>query len=217
MKTQLNHLCIIFSIILFSSCASISGFEEARSLGEGNSELIVSGNYTRIPDLFGDELDIFNNISFFNVEANYKYGINDKLDIGIKASSNVNLGGFIKYQLIGNELSKFALGTGLEIGTVYGLTYNIGVPIYTTFYPNENIAINLSPRIIYQQTLDPENSGRTYLGGNFGVLFGTTKKFGIDIGYYDIDIWNENRTLITFGIGGKFRLDDLSNKNKIGD
>lgn len=203
------------SVFLLSSCASLTGFEEGRSLGEGNSELGVSGNFTRAPDLFADEdeiidsLEISSSISFPNIEVSYKRGVTDQLDVGARISSNFNASAFLKYQVVGDKTSNFALSPGFEFGTVLGLAYNVGIPIYASYYPSDAVAINLTPRYMYQFISGAESSGVSYLGGNFGLLFGRKNKFGLDIGYYNVGQEGGSDALISFGVGGKFRFGDF--------
>ena len=108
MKKQLNFLMATAAcIFLMSSCASLTGFEEGRTLGEENSELTISGNFTRVPDLFEDDVfeeidSVDNTISFPNLEFTYKRGITDKLDVGARVSTNLNASTFAKYQVVGD-------------------------------------------------------------------------------------------------------------------
>lgn len=220
MKKHLNFLLATAACIFFmSSCASLTGFEEGRALGEDNSELTVSGNFTRVPDLFEDEViteidTIDSSISFPNLEFTYKRGITDKLDVGVRVSTNLNASTFVKYQVVGDGSSSFALSPGIEAGTVLGLAYNVGIPIYATYYPAEAVAINVTPRFMYQFITGDESSGVAYLGGNFGVLFGKKNKFGFDVGYYNVGIDGGSESLLTFGIGGKFRFGDYGTSSK---
>lgn len=213
MKEQLNLLLFAIALTFFiSSCASLTGFEEGRSIGEGASELTISGNFTRVPDLFDDSdslttgIDTLSeNISFPNIEFTFKKGITDKLEVGGRVSTNLNASTFFKYQVVGDNTSKFALSPGVEFGTVLGLAYNVGVPIYATYYPSDAVAVNIAPRFMYQFITGDESSGVTYLGGNFGLLFGKKNKFGLDLGYYKVD---GSQTLVTMGLAGKFRFGD---------
>jgi len=215
MIKQLNFLFAVFAcLFLLSSCASLTGFEEGRSLGADNSELTISGNFTRVPDLFDDEdsggLDSLDtSISFPNLEFTFKRGITDKLDVGLRASTNLNASTFAKYQVVGDKSSKFALSPGFEAGTILGLAYNVGVPIYATYYPNEAVAINITPRYMYQFIVGDELDGASYIGGNFGFLFGKKNKFGIDIGYYNVGTNGNSDRLVTVGLAGKFRFGDF--------
>jgi len=196
-----------------SSCVSLTGFEEGRTLGEGNSEMIISGSLTRVPDLLEDEvLDTIENLSFPSIEFSYKRGVSEKLDVGAKVSTNLNVSAFAKYQVVGDRSSSFALAPGLEIGSVSGIVYNIGVPVYLSYYPAEAIAINLTPRYVYQTVTGNAETGNSYLGGNFGLLFGKKNKFGLDIGYYNVSGGlggGDGQKLLSFGIGGKFKFGDF--------
>jgi hypothetical protein len=225
MKKQLTNLfAIAFCALLISSCATLTGFEEGRALGEENSELIISANFTQVPDLFDDnfttdtlELDTFDSsITFPNLEFSYKRGVSDKLDVGGRISTNLNASAFVKYQLVGDNSSPFALGVGGEFGTVLGIAYSASVPVFATYYPAEAIAINISPRISYQFGNGNIDGGVTYLGGNFGLLFGKKNKFGLDFGYYNVDFGNGSDQLVTFGLGGKFKFGDFSASSSSG-
>jgi len=193
--------------LMFSSCASVSGFEEGRALGEGGREMIVSANYISLPGSLDvldddDEIGLPSSFGFPNIDISYKQGLTDKLDVGGRITTNLNAGAFVKYQLVGDDMSKFALGTGLEIASTLGILYNMQVPINTTYYVSDAVAINLAPRFIYQFAAGSFDSSITYLGGNFGLLFGRKNKFGLDIGYYNV---SAGGNILTVGFGGKFR------------
>jgi hypothetical protein len=203
---------MLLAAFIIPSCASLTGFEEGRTLGEENSEVGISVNFTRAPNLFDDAFDINDEdilITFPNTEINYKYGVTEKLDIGAKVSTNFNGSTYAKYQLVGDQSSQFALSPGLEIGAILGSAYSLSIPIYMSIYPTENLSININPRLMYQFVSTGTTEAATYLGGNFGLLFGTKHKFGIDIGYYNVGLNEENQSLLTFGFGGKFRFGDL--------
>lgn len=209
MKSQfLFALLTIITLLSNYSCASLSGLEEGRVLGENGSELIIAGNLTNSPDIFDTDFsseDIDESIIFPNIELSYKRGISEKLDLGIKTNTTFNTSIFAKYQFVGDEVSTFALSSGITLESILGITYSVGVPIYASYYPDENITINFAPRYTYQSILNSEGSAG-YLGGNFGILFGSRNKFGIDIGYYNVAVEGVSGTLINIGFGGKFRL-----------
>lgn len=223
MKKELILLAgtVVF-IFFMSSCASLTGFEEGRTVGKDNSELTISGNFTRVPDLFDDEVldstNFNNSISFANLEAAFKYGITDKFDIGIRASTNFNLSTYMKYQVVGDKSSSFALSPGFEVGTILGAAFNVGIPIYASYYPTDNVAINVTPRYMYQFITGNGSNGASYIGGNFGLMFGKRNKFGIDIGVYNVGAdlvgsESESQSLITIGVGGKFKFGDFDNSS----
>lgn len=213
---------IIYTYILatavaltFTSCSSISGFEEGRALGKSKNEIIVSGNWVSLPNLYtpntGEGDDSPTHFIFPNIDFSYKHGVTNKLDIGGRITTNLNTGFFAKYQLKGDNMSKFALGTGVEVATILGLIYNIYIPINMTYYFNENIALNLAPRGNYQFGLGLIDSrpgwfkydtSTTFLGGNLGLQFGKKTKYGIDMSYYTVGL---NQTFFSIGVGAKFK------------
>lgn len=217
MKLNFNNFLFAFMATLFlSSCASLTGFEEGKTLGEENAEFGISANYTSAPNLFDDELEadsIIGAIGFPNIELNYKYGVMENLDVGIKLSTNFNSSAYAKYQVVGDKSSKLALSPGFEVGTILGAAYSVGVPIYASYYPTPNFAINVNPRFMYQSITGDVASGATYLGGNLGLMFGKKHKFGLDFGYYNVGSDGNNNTLVTFGIGGKFRFGDFDSSS----
>lgn len=196
-------------LLMMNSCVSLTGLEEGRSLGQDNSEFGVSANLVAAPDLLGDDADITEAIDFIPViEATYKFGITEKLDIGGRVGTNLNIGANAKYQLVGDRYSQFALAPGLEIATFAGLGYAVHIPVYASIHPTDFLSINLAPRFVYQFPLGTASVGVNYIGGNGGLLIGKRHKFGIDVGYYSVGRAGQRATLLTFGVGGKFRFGD---------
>lgn len=220
MKIKITNLLGLCLCILLTSCASLTGFEEGRTLGEGNNEFGVSLNYVNTPDIFSDDEEITGDIGFPNLEFNYKRGITEKLDVGGRVSTNLNASTYAKYQLVGDRNSSFALSPGLELGTVFGIAYTVAVPVYASIYPTESITINVNPRFVFQ-TIPGEDSFN-YLGGNVGLLFGKKNKFGFDFGYYAVggEGLGTSTNLLTFGVGGRFRfgenIDSASSSSRRG-
>lgn len=212
MKSKLQLFSLFFLIILaFSSCASLTGYQDGKSVGAGNGEAMISLNFSQSPtftdieDSFGiEEIPSF---TFPNIELGGRYGVSEKLDITLRMNTNLNLGVGAKYQLIGDRASEFALGLGAEAGTFGLITglWNVQVPLYTSFHPSDKFTIYASPRFIYQFSTIGGVEGWNYLGGNFGFLFGSRHKFGLDIGYYQVGATGVDKIgLISAGIGGKF-------------
>ncbi len=213
---NLSNILLLSSIllILFSSCASISGFEEGRALGKSKNEIIASANYVQLPNFYtfneGGDDDTPSHFIFANVDLNYKHGLTDKLDLGVKLNTNLNFSAFVKYQVVGDNISKFALGTGLELSTALFYIYSVHIPVYMTYYFSESVALNISPRGIYNfgsEFLESQPSyfstdvTNTFVGGNFGLLLGKKIKYGIDIAYYKVGF---NQNYFSAGAGVKF-------------
>ncbi|MBL0099895.1 MAG: hypothetical protein IPP49_07475 [Saprospiraceae bacterium] len=209
----LQCICSVSILILFSGCASLTGYQDGKSIGKDNGEIMVSLNLSQSPS-FNDIEDSTGitdipRFAFPNIEIGGRYGATDKLDITLRLNTNLNIGVGAKYQIVGDRLSDFAMGVGAEIGTFGLITglWNAQIPLYLSFHPSERMAIYATPRYIYQFTTVGNTSGWNYLGGNIGLLFGSKHKFGIDAGFYQVGATGvEKIGLASFGIGGKFVL-----------
>lgn len=143
------------------------------------------------------------------IEVSGRYGVTDKLDIGVRLNSNLNLGVSGKYQLVGDQESPFAMALGAEIAT-FGLflgLWNVQVPVYLSVHPSERLAIYLTPRYTYQfSTFVGAKYGLSYVGANAGIMFGERSKFGLDIGYHNVSATegSGNLGLLQIGVGARF-------------
>lgn len=199
----MKNIFYFFLILLASSCASITGFEDGRTLGDGNHGLMISGNYTYLPDLSDGSIIGESGGAPF-AEISYKFGVSDKLDIGGRANTFLNIAANVKYNLIGGHDAGFALATGLELGMFGGLNvWNVQVPLFASFHPSEKLSVYLSPKYIFQ-TAGTEADGAHYLGSNIGILIGKTHKLGFDLAYYNVGSGGDFAPMLNFGIGGKF-------------
>lgn len=229
MKTQSQNLfirCSFYLLAIFAtSCASLTGYQDGKSIGEGNGEIIASLNLSQSPS-FGDLEDSTGivdipSFSFPNIEVGGKYGVTEKLDVFVRLNTNFNFNAGVKYQLVGDRSSQFALGTGGEIGTfgLFSSLWNVQIPVYASFHPTEKFTVYLSPRYIYQFSSFAGLEGWSYMGGNFGLLFGNKNKFGFDVGIYRVGANGTGKIgLTSFGFGGRFGLGsnypESTNKNK---
>jgi hypothetical protein len=211
----LNYLTFGIGLLSFSSCASLTGYQDGRSVGEGNGEAMISINASQSPTFVDiEEEEIIEDIPTFlfpNIELGGRYGVTEKLDVTLKMNTNLNLSVGGKYQLLGDRTSKFALGTGFELGTFGLITglWNVQVPVYASVHPTEKFTFYASPKYIYQFTSLGGLAGWNYLGGNIGLLFGSKHKFGLDLGYFALGTSETSRiSLISVGIGGKFVFGD---------
>ena len=177
--TLVPILFLLISIIFFTGCASLTGYQDGKSIGEGNGEAIISLNFSQSPS-FTDLVDSsgINEITRFafpNIEVGGRYGATEKLDVTLRMNTNLNIALGAKYQVVGNRTSDFALGIGAEAGTFGLITglWNVQVPVFASFHPNERMAIYISPRYIYQFTTIGGRTDWSYLGGNLGLLFGS--------------------------------------------
>ncbi|TNE61382.1 MAG: hypothetical protein EP344_06080 [Bacteroidetes bacterium] len=216
MKNQflLSALGLFGLVFLLSNCASLTGFQDGRTVGKGNGELSASLNVAQSPDFedWDDQSSDDNIPTFFisTVELGGRLGVAEKIDLSLRLSTTMNLGVGAKFQVVGDRESQLALALGAEIGT-FGLLnaglWNFQVPLYLSVHPKENFAWYLTPRYIYQfnTTFGAEN-GINYAGGNTGLLFGNRNKFGLDVGFYNVGTDGNSVGVFQFGLGGRFAL-----------
>jgi hypothetical protein len=208
MKNFIHYYILIVVLILgTTSCVSLSGFEEGRSLKEEQSSIQVNFNTMQVSDVTSSDII---DLSFFpNLEVGYKYGFSGKFDLGVKANTFGNMGVNAKYQILGDQRSDFAMALGTEFNSFLGLgLFNAHVPLYMSYYPSEKWTFNIAPRYVVQFGSgfgDDLIRAINYLGGNAGVMFGSKHKVGLDIGYHQL-FGPENITtgMLNIGIGAKF-------------
>jgi hypothetical protein len=208
-------LLLVGTAFLLSDCASLAGFQDGRSLGKGTTELSGSLNFNTSPqfnDFDNDSIGVDVPTIFApNLEFGVKHGVTEKIDVGFRISTNLNVAVAVKGQVVGDDQSPFALGLGLEAGT-FGLIsglWNIQVPVFLSVHPSEKFTAYLNPKYIYQFSSYADlDGGLSYLGSNVGLLFGKRNKFGVDFGYYNLNAGDarDGIGLIQFGIGGRFAL-----------
>jgi len=206
---------LLLAALFASGCASLTGFHDGRSLGEGAFELTPSINFSQSPD-FDDWEDVEDTVNvniptlfFPSIEVGGRYGVADRVDVTLRLNTNLNVGVGAKVQVLGDRESMTALALGAEVGTfgLIGALWNVQLPVYFSVHPKDNFAWYLSPRYIFQfaSFVGAEN-GLNYLGGNTGLLFGSKNKFGFDVGYYRIGTGGESIGALQVGIGGRFIL-----------
>lgn len=223
MKNQLLVFAVfIAATMAFTGCASLTGFQDGRTLGKDGGEFGVSLNFSQSPDF--DELEEqaedsltmgFPSLVLPSFEFAGRYGVAEKVDLGVRLNTNLNLGISGKFQVVGDQESTFALALGAEVGT-FGLVsglWNVQVPVFMSVHPSERLSIYFSPRYIYQfSSFAGAENGLSYLGGNAGLMFGSRNKYGIDVGYYDVSAGSDsgNLGLLQIGLGARFPIGSKS-------
>ena len=207
----MKKLCLLFFIagLFFTkSCASLSGFEEGRTLKEEQSSLQVNFNTMQVNEFTSSDDGIFDFEYFPNLEVGYKYGFSEKFDLGFKANTFGNVGINAKYQIVGDKRSPFAMSLGTEIYSFafVGL-FNAHIPLYMSYYPSEKLTFNIAPRYVIQFGSISDDVIRSihYVGGNTGFMYGKKNKIGLDFGYHRLfNPDGDNIGMVNIGIGAKF-------------
>jgi len=217
MKNQLLFIALLLAgMAAFTGCASLTGFQDGRTLGKDNGEIGGSINFTRSPDFDilddedSDSLDVtLPSATFPFLEFSGRFGVADKVDVGVRLNTNLNLGVNAKFQVVGDQESPFAMALGAEIAT-FGLLsgfWNVQIPVFLSVHPSERMSVYLTPRYTYQfSTLAGAENGLSYVGANAGIMFGARNKFGFDIGYHNVSAGEGNGSLdlLQFGLGARF-------------
>ncbi|MBI5914531.1 MAG: hypothetical protein HY842_04080 [Bacteroidetes bacterium] len=208
---EIKNLVFLLAIgtaftLLFSNCASLTGFQTGRTVGQGNGEFLASVNVSQTPDFdydFDDTSEVF---YFTNIELSGRYGVADRFDIGLRMNTNLNVALDGRYQFLGDQESPVAVAAGFGVGTfgVFSALWNVQIPLYFSIHPTEMVAIYVSPRYTAQIAGGNISETVNYLGGNAGVLFGKKFQIGLDAGIYNLSVLGSDPVAIaTFGLGVK--------------
>ncbi len=188
MSTKIYYL--LGFLFLLNSCAQLSHFQDARTLGDGNWQtgaLISAYGTTDTED------DFFNTNAIPYAVIYGSNGLTDKLDLQFSMSSNLNFLFAPKYQIGGTKESNWAtsLNPGLEfqLGGDNGFIIRPHLGFITTFYPKEDIGISLEPKVILQ-FIDDEDF--IYPGGSLSVKLPVGEKINLALGVSFFGILGEN-------------------------
>ena len=170
---------------IFSSCVSVSSLQTARTtekgeIGWGVSASAVSFDDQGVLDTLGSDQDVYLPLS----EVSVRYGVTDKLDVGLKLGVIGLTTLDAKYMLVGDHESPFALSAGASFGFVTVSSgdlrtgiYDIAVPVYASYHPAEWLAVYATPRYNLRLFQGTETVPVSFLGTSAGVRIG--KRFGV--------------------------------------
>jgi len=211
-NTFLIYSFLLFWLLTNSSCVSLTGYQDGRSVGKGNVELLPSFNFAGSPEIRNDEINFSSDILFFrfiHFEGKLRYGVTEKLDLLFRQNTNFNTALGLKYQLTGDRNSVFATGISAEIGS-FGFISNAGnfqVATHHSYHPSDRQTLYFSPKYIHQFKELIGNGSLSFLGANIGYMTGGKHKFVFDFGLFNVHSSTKNSVLLTnIGIGGRFLL-----------
>lgn len=189
-KTIFYTLLLLFSFSM-TSCVSNRSMQTARTTlkgdaGGGLGGSIIKANYFDSPDS--------TNIGGFAGEAFARFGIAEKLDVGVNLSMVGTSGLDFKYQFIGDQESAFAASYGggvgffsIESNGVNTTTIDATLPTYFSFHAGDALALYASPRVV--QRFSSDNG--TFLGLIGGTRIGL-ENFAIFIEYGVLKSYNDS-------------------------
>jgi hypothetical protein len=151
MKTY--FILSILSLLTFSSCVSLTGYQTGRTVGKDKTVGTGSVNYIYAPNFFKNTTSRNGNFGLsdevvytpFTAEAGITHGFAKRLDVGFRCKM---IGVYLvdaKFQVLGNSETKFAFAIGGGVGGNLiraGGSYvnNFHLPIYGSFHPNKNLS-----------------------------------------------------------------------------
>jgi hypothetical protein len=196
MKLQMHWVALVGVVALFTlgSCAQYSGFQTAKTVGQGagefylaagglNTQVELGNDSTIIQEEFGVVVPVF--------ELGGRVGVIDDLDIGLKISSTLNILLDAKYQFIGDQDdSKFAMAVGGAFGYQGGFgsfqIFQAQLPLYVSYHPVDAFAIYGIPRYAVQFATGDGAGTVNNAGFSLGIEAGRKVRFGLDFSYFEI-------------------------------
>jgi hypothetical protein len=179
----------ILSVVLLTvmtGCLNLSSLTTARSLKPGQMEGLLGGGYFSSPSL-GEGAD---DIALPFLEMDLRYGVVENLELGGKLTIAFpfTFQGDIKYQLIGDHRSEFALALGaaaaystIDLDDASDATEGVTdfiFPLYISYHPAKSFAVYGGPKYVLRSF---ESS--SMLGGNLGIQVGRTMGLRAEVSY----------------------------------
>lgn len=193
---------VLGATLMLQGCIQLSTFQTAKTVGDGNGEILVAFGGGGITDAFEG-----GSAGFGTFELAGRLGVGERTDFGLKISHFTSYLADVKYQFVGDQDSKFAMATGPGIGLYafgFGSTIFQGtLPLHMSVHPSEKFAVYLTPRYSGQYLVGDNSGSLHYLGGSIGFEAGRNVRFGTDISYMGLlnDSSDPNDSFEDFGLG----------------
>lgn len=179
-------------------------------MGKGYGELRTSYNWVSDSPIFWGSDEEFSNYEIRDYKTwdiRLKYGVHEKIDVGMKAGLLSGITVDTKVQLLGDFESPFAIAAGFGAG----LRENgvLEFPLYFSAHPSEYLSFYVTPRYIRQKRDLYKRAYGTDLfhfkGYNMGAFYGWEDiQIGIDYGRYWVSGGKRKVNTSTIGISVKY-------------
>jgi len=165
---NLMTIWIVCMLLLTQSCISNTAFQTGRTVGADRVEIIIG---TSASDYESTQLGE-SGLNFDQFPENQQFhgsirvGLTDKLEYNFNGSIGYTIfstDNKLKYQIIGDQESKFAasIGLGMSFDVIY---IGLDLPTYFSFHPSPKFAVYTSPR--YRFAITPvERKSRNHAIG----------------------------------------------------
>ncbi len=235
---MMKHILMISSAaLLMTSCASLSSYQDARTLEQGKAQMFIGGGtYTEQYPEQSDQVaqaisEAIEDYKTPLIEAGLRVGVMEKLDLGLKYTIP---GGIVfdgKYQLLGGKEDVFAISSGAKVGylsikqtvTVDGqdqtsewTTIDATVPLYLSYYPLSWLSVTVSPDYTFRHSTSSEggSTNANVYGANASLKLGSDWGLVVEYGYHltdaeGVDAYQQAGAVLYWPIS--FGLKDLFN------
>jgi hypothetical protein len=189
-KTMNFILLIAASMLLHVGCANMSGLQTGRVVPKGQAEINLGvGTYNSKAFSEALEEDTEGTVELDEVssaygEINYRQGVAENWDAGLKLTLIGTAQVDAKYQFVKSEGNGFDMAAGLGLGhmeiksgsgdeEVKTTMIDVVLPLYMSYNISDNFAVYLNPKYIVRNIKTDNDSGSTSLyGGAAGVKIG---------------------------------------------
>jgi hypothetical protein len=199
-------------LILFSSCASMSTMQTARTTDKNKFAYIVGLSVVKTDIPIGTIDTIKINAPV--VDLGVRYGVTDKLDVGAKISIIGTATIDVKYQFLGDKTSKIAgsigLGGGyisLQINASKIHLYDFMLPVYFSYHPTNWLGLYCCPKYVFRITNNNDYINNTitnisshWYGATGGIRIGKRIAFLAEYSYFGTSQLTEPFSQISGGI-----------------
>lgn len=205
----MKPLSALLPLCALCGCASLSSYQEARVLGEGQGLIAIAAT-PYLDDRKVDAQDTSSGNSTVLIEVATRLGIWKDLDVGIKYSFPGAVSADAKYQLIGRDSnSTFQFSGGLkggyadvEVGSGSNVqdfpVIDLIVPLYASWTPKTWVGLTVAPEFCYRISDNSFYPSGPIAGANVDLRLG--KKAGVLFEYGYHRHLTENYALQNYGI-----------------
>lgn len=210
---QIQFLTVLMAMLFLASCASMSSMQTARVTDKGEVGFGGGAGYVRSDINLGDSDTI--SIAAPFLEAFARYGITERLDMGVKFTVIGPMGIDAKYQFYGDKESGLAASAGFGLfylpitsGDSKAIITDLHFPLYLSVHPLPALGIYAVPKFIlrnnsYNADGVRETETSNWLGVTTGMRFGRKNGLFVEYSYFgnnkfDVPLSQFN---IGFGIG----------------
>jgi hypothetical protein len=199
LKKVLSYGLLGGSVVLMSNCASLSSFQDAKTLEKGKASVLVAvTKYTEKTSDANQDAGLLGLDKFWALDGALRLGVMDHLDAGLKYTLP---GGIVvdgKYNFLGADKA-FAISSGFKVGYMQletsgsdsskaskYTTLDFTVPVYASSYFTDWLCLTLTPDFTFRSQFGTDVESRNFMlaGANANFKLGKNKGVLVEGGYH---------------------------------